>query len=437
MAGPPEIPGFYYDPDKRKYFKIVNGDQRHNLNYSNNTIRSRRRAIEFEERIRSPETEYEQCLSKLSKNAKRLKTCPLEHTLNHMLGVGSPSGYLSPAFILNHLQSFTFRSGFQALCMIDDDHILTLRYQIHFMVFNTAEFCDAGIKAIPRHSKYSTLLPAPPKYIESSEDWTFARCKNGSQYLLRWVKKGGRWGVENHTETYLQKLRLAAGDILSPNTETYAKPHEGKLYILTENRWMIVMSLIDLSYELTLLTRVDTPIPQGTILNITGCVWYFSVGKTVYVGRSNRDKILKWKFQDHVIKILVEELKVHDSQATSSYYTFVIITNKEIITRTIELGTMDISSEDSPISIHNNNQSCPMIVKLGPQILIQESPHIFKLVDLNMNTEEDIEVPGLASWETDSLGSIVRVLQLKKKYVVAVGSLVFIQSKPTTRLNVT
>lgn len=37
------IPGYYFDPEKKKYFRITNGDQRFNTSYSNNKVQSVKR----------------------------------------------------------------------------------------------------------------------------------------------------------------------------------------------------------------------------------------------------------------------------------------------------------------------------------------------------------------------------------------------------------
>lgn len=46
MPPPPDIPGFYFDPSKKRYFKITNGGLQQNSQYHNNVIQNKKRKSE-------------------------------------------------------------------------------------------------------------------------------------------------------------------------------------------------------------------------------------------------------------------------------------------------------------------------------------------------------------------------------------------------------
>lgn len=55
---PPEIPGFVYDPVKKRYFKITNGDTTHNAQYHNTTVQVKKRHEDTVKRVRRMSQEH-------------------------------------------------------------------------------------------------------------------------------------------------------------------------------------------------------------------------------------------------------------------------------------------------------------------------------------------------------------------------------------------
>lgn len=53
MSQHPEIPGFVYDPTRKRYFKITNGDATHNVQYHNNKVQVKKRQEETVKRVKT------------------------------------------------------------------------------------------------------------------------------------------------------------------------------------------------------------------------------------------------------------------------------------------------------------------------------------------------------------------------------------------------
>lgn len=83
MPNPPELPGFYYDEEKKKYFKITNGALLQNQAYHNNSVEANKRKRDFQKNITIQEEQSKKLKQQnLQDIAKRSKHYYMTKTIN-------------------------------------------------------------------------------------------------------------------------------------------------------------------------------------------------------------------------------------------------------------------------------------------------------------------------------------------------------------------
>lgn len=416
MSSVPQIPGFYYDPEKRKYFKIVNGDQRLNSSYSNNTLRAKNRTEDFNLKRSKPHTK---ALSSLSITAHRYKTVPPDHQLNVSLGLTAPP-ISSPVHILSNLDSLEERSACRIWGTLEKDHVLVGRPGHRLMVYETLLFIRNGDPV------FELVFEEKITVVSSSGHWTYVQWGQNDCRLLKWAFTNGKLRMEERSQFLLPSFHEIRENVLLPGMRMCGKLCADKLHLLTENRWLVVIDLTDFSLKRRLLTNVDRPIlvPESSSFTLLVNIWYFILGKTLYIYDYHSEKCLKWNFSGHISFVFVAESKFeNDTPTADSFCQFVIVTTTEVHMRTICSKEIKVVGSDGKFSIHNNNNSKPMVVQFGSEVIIEETPESYKVLNLNSLAVKDIRLPHLAAVDR----STFHILNLGGVHTVANHTMCFLQ----------
>lgn len=409
MTSVPQIPGFFYDPEKRKYFKIVNGDQRLNSSYSNNTIRAKSRTDKFDRKSAQSQAK---AISSLSKDAHKYKSNSLHNPLYVLLGTLSLTAVLSPRQILMDLDSFECRSSCRVWGALNIDHIIVSTPDNHIQVYKIRSFLNHGEPLIDLAFEDKIIV------VSTFRQWIFLQLCHGDCHLLKWLRQNGNLRVEGRSQFLLSLLHDIRQNILLPSMRIRGKLRENNLHLLTENRWMLNINLSNFSLERRLLTNVDRPILILDEFNfdLLDEIWYFSLEKLLYVYDYHSERSLRWSFSSHINRVFVEkfEFSKHAS-GLDSFYQFVIITMNEVHLRTVCFKRMEVVGSDGLFSIHNNNNAKPMAAQLGSELIIEETPESYKTLHLKSLVVEDIKIPNLAAVDRSTL----QIFNLGGLYVVS------------------
>lgn len=394
MSSVPQIPGFYFDAERRKYFKIVNGDQRLNSSYSNNTIRAKARTEEFDQSTAQPRNVP---ISSVSIAAHRWKTVPADNLLHVSLGISAPSLSLSPENILSVIDTFDRRSQTRIWGTLDDGHVVVGKPGRHIQIYTTAQFLRH------EHPLFDLVFDDNITDVLVHGQWTFIQWGKRSYRLNKWVKNNaGALCMEEKTQ-FISSTFNHLGDL----AETVCGClYNEKLHLLTRRRLLLLIDLADFSLEDHWLDNIELSIiiPRNSGLAFFGNICYVNIGKSLYIYAHSLGKYICWKFSGHIQRVLFEETKVSESACdASTFYEFVIVTTAQVHLRTVCPRLMKPVGTFGKFSIHNSNNAKPMVVRLGPTVIIEETPESYKKLNLRSLTVEDIRLPNLAELDRSTI----------------------------------
>lgn len=428
MSNVPQIPGFYYDSNKRKYFKIVNGDQRLNSSYSNNTIRAKSRTNEFHTKKLKPQVKS---LSPLSIAAHRYKTAPTDRLLNLSLGLCAPPVSVSPVSILSKLDSCEKRYGRRVRGTLSGDYVLVSSSGStdSFFICHYLKLYRAALFVVDRLDQtalWELAFDGPITVVSTWGMWAFVQWGQNHYRLIKWVENAaGSVRLEEKTQVLATVLGQVGEHILLPDMRMCGKLHNGNLYMLTENRWLLEINLDGFSFKRRLLSIVQGPIlmPECSGFSLLSSIFYFKTAHELYLYRNNCSERCKWSFPDHIHRVFVEECKFLNT-GDYPFYLFVIVTTTEVYLLTLCSRTMETVGTGSKFSIHNNNNARPMVTRFGSYVIIEETPDSYKLLDLQTLAVEDVRIPFLAKIDRSNL----QIHTLDGVSVVSTDDISYIQS---------
>lgn len=387
---------FYFDPERNRYFRVVNGDQRLNSRYSNNTLQAEKRRSDYEDslsRKKARETTLDECRQSI--NFAALKTSgdfcsPLLHAklnLRHLMppkflplskfdGMRwSDVASLWPGLDLNTV--FTVRKGAILLQTIDD----YLRSTV------SLDWAKPNIYTMTVDSLDSLVVT---QCMCNDGRYMFA-IVSGRLILLEWIAgEGGIFQVKNHSGRFHESDDMRNAMRRIDNTDlrlTSACFVGNKLYLFTDaGLWIIEVTTFSILHHLE--------------KNLG------SVGKKVgdYWVSMDRGRLRLHEFTDSlkslasipsgsfVINFFADEYRRQSSSGVQKYIRFFIIMPQAIVIQDFDCQKLRTIGERVKIRCFDDNVIRPVVDRVGNQLLIEQCRGKAKLFDLDTYSVSDCDI---------------------------------------------
>lgn len=372
---PQEIPGFYFDEVKKRYFRITNGDQRHNGGYSNNSIQANKR------RKRILAVDASERTSKASTQADLVKYHPTSADLlvNFKLGLASiPSGWP----VLSLLQRCTHLSTLiDGKCWMLEDNQLIFRF-------------DGGDVLV---YKFHSILEDP--YAPS----------------VGYIPGNGGSEVEDLGQAnnifYIKYANndLIAGEFTSSGTQLsmiHGQPGNQTCQACVTDQGIMV--LLGHKFEIFSFSGhreklavkwhgrhpADQMLHQNGVLAVAGnkCV-------TIICHSLKYMHILKHKTQVH--RVFLDDMTLRPDKVAGKYLEYARLT--VVTTDTIFLYMIDFLTKKGGVTkavqvkIANDNIAVPIVLRIEQQLLVEISGERFTWINLESRRAQTILLPCFAS----------------------------------------
>lgn len=372
---PQEIPGFYFDEVKKRYFRITNGDQRHNSGYSNNSIQANKRRKRILAVSSSEET------SKASTQAELVKYYPTGADLlvNVKLGISCvPSCWP----LLGYLQRCTHLSTLvDGKCWMLEDNQLIFRF-------------DGGDVLV---YKFHSLLEDP-----DAPSAGYIPGNGGSE-----VEQIG----ESNNIFYIKYANndLVAGELTSSRTQfsmIHGQPGQQECHACVTDQGIMV--LLGHNFEIFSFSGhrekmavkwhgrhpVEQMLHQNGVLVVAGnkCV-------TLICHSLKYMHILKHKKQVH--RVFLDDMTLRPNKVSGKYMEYARLT--VVTTDTIFLYMIDLLRKTGGVSkvvqvkIANDNIAVPIVLRIEEQLLVEISGEQFTWIDLESRRAQAILLPCFAN----------------------------------------
>ncbi|KAM9906218.1 hypothetical protein OXX79_001680 [Metschnikowia pulcherrima] len=397
----PAIPGFSYDPERKRYFKITNGDQRLNAAYSNNAVQAEERRAQHRDLQEQKHTKKIDDVSKTgliferNRRPRNFSQWLLQRKqgevmpnpgLNERLPPAAIEGYSSPVWPFPYLNGYLrARNGCLAFIHKDD--------------FMRPDFVGDLSSARLSDSEDSSA-PCRISRVETYKGWV--SCLYGkSLKILRWSLIEGTRHVQftNFTTVFDRKMEKFCEsedwEELYPkllNAGLLARFYDGFLIVYSSLGYEIKMGLKPFRVEdihVTPLSHVLFFKEHDTFCR-AGKNFYFVTGGIVAV-RSSMVGEKDWDFRAAIHGFYVTVLGVAQEEARHLVRMYVV-TAKAIIIRDFLEESLKRVASDVVIPICNDNQAFPLIHKMEEYILVEEGEGLFKVVDTKRLITKTVKV---------------------------------------------
>ncbi|WPK22936.1 hypothetical protein PUMCH_000159 [Australozyma saopauloensis] len=399
----PELPGFYYDEEKKKYFRIVNGDQRINSSYHNNTIRAENRSREFLKiislkRQRRAEDPYE-----LSREFQKRSVCfdLSEKLLQIRLGLQSPlllpQSQLEHA--LRHLPLKKIKDG--AIWEGLNENEVFISEGLTIFLTDVSSLRDKEIlRRMPlgvHHISPNTTDSRPIRDVQSNGE--FVLCRNDElSSLLRWQCVRGRYRFENVTARLIAvlKSKLPRNSIDFEHDKVFLGLfHEDTLHLLLGGEYLV-------NFDLATFTVVDIHrVPFFSNDNYLHYAQLKQVGQYVclnlvtglFVFDSIQKQFARTRFKQVIYAYFCRPFVIErPSGHIQTVLRIDVVTQSEIRTVDFDSKIINIKNSGSPISIHNGNEVKPLIQSLDGMLVVEESRENLFIVNYKTSVQERLKL---------------------------------------------
>lgn len=390
-----EIPGYYYDETKRKYFRITNGDQRHNAQYSNSQVQAKKRRRKNQKTKKTSKTDT-LSQEKFSKLAHQMKYYPrnVDFLLNVRLGLTAiPSGWpLLTA--LERCDKMITRVNQQSWLLENRDTLICAS--------------DSGLTFYDA-AQFTKDTSCEPRYVHY---WDRPRRVKNLMMTMNWI---GVYSAENELEVF----RILKDTYVIGPTETIFNlvPNSSQLqFVLTNDRLFTIHNGIlsthtfnadDRNSRDTEINVWDKSKPLEHFIYKCGVVG-LAGGKSVTLLLMSQylDSILKGKPKQPLKHMLSFDKKVHhiylhpieNDHGPVKFARLTVVTSDHIHIYNLDTLLKDLKAFEDHIKvpITNDNLATPIALHIGEQFLVEMSGSTFNWIDMNRGKSEIIELPCFA-----------------------------------------
>lgn len=374
---PQEIPGFYFDEVKRKYFRITNGDQRHNAGYSNNSIQANKRR----KRIFSPVDNGGN--SRTSKQTELIKYYPTTTDLliNVKLGIACiPSGWP----LLTHLQRCnqlsTVVSGkcwilneTKLLFRLDGGDILV--YKFHSLLRDPY---SPSVNYVPGNGVGSAV-----EHIDADNSVFFIKYATNDLVVGEFTASGTQLSLI-HNQPGQQTCHACISD-------------QGVIVLV--GRIFEIFRSSGQREKLAMKWHGNHPVEQ--MIHQNG-VMVIAGQKCVSLLCHSKKFMHVIKHEKQVQRVLLDDMTLRSEKFLGKpleYVRLTVVTTDTIFVYMIDLLKKKVrtSKEDCvEVNIANDNIALPIVLRIGEQLLVEISGERFTWVDLESRRTQNIVLPCFA-----------------------------------------
>lgn len=432
----PQIPGFHYDPVRRKYFKIVNGDQRQNSEYSNNTIRaeSRRQGQQKEQQVKRHKVNGEAAATSSEALSQEVQRCRAQFHQNDFLSVRLGLTKQPPELMvraLRHLQphklpysrvwpgpqpSTVFVAHLETVSLYELDSLLDLKDPQP--IYTLRLFPD-------RYIDYE--VGNQVNDIQCLDNWVLVQY-GGTYSLLEWVFTGLSVRVtrlDDQLRTHVWENPDLSGyrDLLDECGPT--RLHQNHIHVITHLGILLRISLHDFLFSIKKLKgRARRELMGNCKLEVCDEYWFWNSGRHLFVSHfpTAHSKTESLRFGRTIMGFFVNSPRMRISKLTTYLYQLYVVTHSEVAIYCL-VDALNLANPRR-IKIHNDNQSTPLVHKSMSSLIVEESIDNFKLISLDGMTSESLQKSfGL----TRSRGGDPRMMEVDGRLLISVidGLLVF------------
>lgn len=384
----PDIPGFYFDEVKKKYFRIVNGDQRINLSYHNNTVQALSREKKYHDGHRNASTKRSKTAHKLDDLIRTARMHSLENELflkilQARLGL-LPSSYISQLRIEHALEcndsclvadKQVFRGLNDHTVFVFDGNVVDLM-EIH-------EFVKRDLRPLGRQSVSSGL---PLQNIVSSKDLVFIQ--NDSLYsLLHWQLVNGSYTISDFTE----QLHRAVSQVLTTHdiqlmSSFVAQIYKGKLYMVLQEGILIVFDHLSPPFTTTIPYDNFENLKTYGAVSINEEFAFFNASKDLFAYHI-RNKFYRWRSLQVIYAFFTEPFTVKIPHEGDEHFVRLhVVTRLKILTLVFSHKLKKFTNASPDILLHNDNNARPLIQMVQKLLIVQESSKALRIINTQTNT---------------------------------------------------
>lgn len=397
-----EIPGFYFDEKKKRYFKITNGDQRHNAQYTNNSHQARKRRKQLLNNENTQSHPNKQDNAQISKRATRAKYHPSTTDLlvNTKMGIAS----ISPGWpALMHLQACEEMVSFSdhQLWLLQDTTKLVCFENGVLSVFSTGDYITRCNPLATAHVAYTSV-----QHLVMAGEWLMV--KESTHRLLRY------------------KFSEASAELsfISCIEESFEGSDFGffvsdRFLFLVNDTTLILQPLFEPHRELV----IESPVKDRVqYVAMEGEVLVVADHKSVYLRELwDREKHLHFeKTIHHVFLDNLSRLKFGDAEKPR-FLRLTVVTTDAVHIYSFDMlhPKLDAGGESISIKISNDNIAMPIVFRMADNMLIEISGSSFHWIDLLNGKAEVILVESFANarqhqdwWRSDYFNTCDRLFLL-------------------------
>lgn len=390
-----EIPGFYYDDVRRKYFRIVNGDQRINSTYHNNTVRALTRQKKYQDEHQETPSFKRTKTSSMLDNLSRASqmhiltgdfSCRyLQLRLGHGDSAAASASQLRIEYSLEG-NNYHLLSKKQIFAGLDDETVFAFDGNVVELT-NIYDLVRQNPKPLGRHTVLTSL---PLHNIINYKDYVFIHGE--SQFsLLQWQLVNGTFRVLNHTME-LQRIAREEFDRQGLDTELLgsiiAQIDKTNLIIISSQGFVIIFDI--LFQALPLITKV----PHGNFENLTtyGSVSvhnnfaFFNASKALFAYNFKK-RFYKWTSPEVIYAFFAEPIIIKSPENRDEHFMRLrIVTRKKILILMFSYNLKKFTKAHPDIHLHNDNNAMPLIQMARGLLIVQESKTSLKIINTHNNT---------------------------------------------------
>jgi len=420
----PELPGFIFDPVKKKYFRVTNGDQRYNSGYTNNSVRANKRR----QRSNNPQN------IGVSQGAELLKYFPSDYSdllVNVKLGLSCiPSGW---PLLLGLQQCTHISTILDKKAWLLEDGIWLLRIEDNQLVKdNFQDYLDGSLathRAVGHVSRMDAI-----EFVSYVHGLTSIVYKDSEEI-------GAAMVLENQTALH-SVSRTSGGHDRSPFNACLCE--EG--LIVAKGGKLLLKEPSGSVRPWNRVTNNQTTVDHMCYLN---GVLAMAGAKKVNIFRKGNRYSHSLRVENHVHRVFLDEVGVYPSYRNSKrdgassshhsshemphlahlrYMRLTVVTTNSIYFYVLDLlqprskvkEQFTISeSECMKLQVSNFNNADPIVLKMGDQLLIEVHEEQFTWIDLQTQRKKNVALPCFTNARKDRSGwSRSRLLIFNNRYFI-------------------